>query len=153
MAYEALNNLGHSGARCIIVLNDNGRSYAPTVSRLSESLTSLRLNPTYVQARERLRRVLPEIPAVGEVAYVGVHGVTSVLREIVTPHTFFETLGVRYMGPIDGHDIATMEQSFRNAAEWDGPIVIHVLTEKGRGYAPAEQDDIQRLHDYRVPRR
>jgi 1-deoxy-D-xylulose-5-phosphate synthase len=150
MAYEALNNLGHSGRRCVIVLNDNGRSYAPTVSRLSESLTSLRLHPTYVQARERLRRVLKEIPGVGEFAYVGVHGVTSVLREIVTPHTFFETLGVRYVGPIDGHDIATMEQSFRNAAEWDGPIVVHVLTEKGRGYAPAEQDDIQRLHDYRV---
>ena len=150
MAYEALNNLGHSGRRCVIVLNDNGRSYAPTVSRLSESLTSLRLHPTYVQARERLRRVLKEIPGVGEFAYVGVHGVTSVLREIVTPHTFFETLGVRYVGPIDGHDIATMEQSFRNAAEWDGPIVVHVLTEKGRGYAPAEQDDVQRLHDYRV---
>jgi len=150
MAYEALNNLGHSGRRCVIVLNDNGRSYAPTVSRLSESLTSLRLHPTYVQARERLRRVLREIPAVGEFAYTGVHGVTSVLREIVTPHTFFETLGVRYVGPIDGHDIVTMEQSLRNAAEWDGPIVVHVLTEKGRGYAPAEQDEVQRLHDYRV---
>jgi 1-deoxy-D-xylulose-5-phosphate synthase len=151
MAYEALNNLGHSGRRCVIVLNDNGRSYAPTVSRLSESLTSLRLHPTYLQARERLRRVLREIPGVGEFAYVGVHGVTSVLREIVTPHTFFETLGVRYVGPIDGHDIAVLEQSFRFAAEWDGPIVVHVLTEKGRGYAPAEQDEIQRLHDFRVP--
>jgi 1-deoxy-D-xylulose-5-phosphate synthase len=150
MAYEALNNLGHSGRRCVIVLNDNGRSYAPTVSRLSESLTSLRLHPTYVQARERLRRVLREIPGVGEFAYVGVHGVTSVLREIVTPHTFFETLGVRYVGPIDGHDVTVMEQSFRYAAEWDGPIVVHVLTEKGRGYAPAEQDDVQRLHDFRV---
>jgi 1-deoxy-D-xylulose-5-phosphate synthase len=150
MAYEALNNLGHSGRRCVIVLNDNGRSYAPTVSRLSESLTSLRLHPTYVQARERLRRVLREIPGVGEFAYTGVHGVTSVLREIVTPHTFFETLGVRYVGPIDGHDVTVMEQSFRYAAEWDGPIVVHVLTEKGRGYAPAEQDDIQRLHDFRV---
>ena len=152
MAFEALNNLGHSGRRCVIVLNDNGRSYAPTVSRLSESLTSLRLHPAYVQARERLRRVLREIPGVGEFAYVGVHGVTSVLREIVTPHTFFETLGVRYVGPIDGHDIAVLEQSFRYAAEWDGPIVVHVLTEKGRGYAPAEQDDVQRLHDYRAPR-
>ena len=125
MAYEALNNLGHSGRRCVIVLNDNGRSYAPTVSRLSESLTSLRLHPTYVQARERLRRVLREIPGVGEFAYVGVHGVTSVLREIVTPHTFFETLGVRYVGPIDGHDVTVMEQSFRYAAEWDLSL-IHI---------------------------
>src|SRR5579871_5870882 len=151
MAYEALNNLGHSGRRCVIVLNDNGRSYAPTISKLSESLTSLRLSPTYVQARERLRRVLRGMPGVGEFAYVGVHGVTSVLREIVAPHTFFETLGVRYVGPIDGHDIPTLEQSLRNAAEWDGPIVVHVLTEKGRGYAPAEQDDVQRLHDVRAP--
>jgi 1-deoxy-D-xylulose-5-phosphate synthase len=150
MAFEALNNLGHYRRRCIIVLNDNGRSYAPTISRLSESLTNLRLHPAYLQARERLRRVLKEIPAVGEFAYVGVHGVTSVLREIVAPHTFFETLGVRYVGPIDGHDVASMEQAFRNAAEWDGPIVVHVLTQKGRGYAPAEQDDIQRLHDFRV---
>src|SRR6516225_3887181 len=123
MAFEALNNLGHSGRRCVIVLNDNGRSYAPTVSRLSESLTSLRLHPAYVQARERLRRVLREIPGVGEFAYVGVHGVTSVLREIVTPHTFFETLGVRYVGPIDGHDIAVLEQSFRYAAERDPRVV------------------------------
>ncbi len=152
IAFEALNNLGHSGRRCVIVLNDNGRSYAPTISRLSESLTTLRLHPAYLQARHRLRRVLREIPGVGEFAYVGVHGVTSVLREIVSPHTFFETLGVRYVGPIDGHDIATMEQAFRNAAEWDGPIVVHVLTEKGRGYPPAEQDEIQRLHDVRAHR-
>jgi 1-deoxy-D-xylulose-5-phosphate synthase len=150
MAFEALNNLGHSGRRCVIVLNDNGRSYAPTISRLSESLTTLRLHPSYVQARDRLRRVLREIPGVGEFAAVGVHGVTSVLREIVAPHTFFEALGVRYVGPIDGHDIASMEQAFRHAAEWDGPIVVHVLTEKGRGYPPAEQDDVQRLHDFRV---
>jgi 1-deoxy-D-xylulose-5-phosphate synthase len=150
MAYEALNNLGHSGRRVVIVLNDNGRSYAPTVSQLSQSLTSLRLNPTYVQARERLRHLLREIPAVGEVAYSGVHGVTSALREFVAPHTFFEALGVRYAGPIDGHDIGAVEQALRNASEWDGPIVVHVLTQKGRGYAPAEEDEIQRLHDVKV---
>ena len=150
MAYEALNNLGHSGRRVVIVLNDNGRSYAPTVSQLSESLTSLRLNPTYVQARERLRHILREIPGIGEAAYTGVHGVTSALRELVSPHTFFEALGVRYAGPIDGHDIAAVEQALRNAAAWDGPIVVHVLTQKGRGYAPAEEDEVQRLHDFKV---
>ena len=150
MAYEALNNLGHSGKRVVIVLNDNGRSYAPTVSQLSLSLTHLRLSPTYVQARERLRTVLRDLPAVGELAYSGVHGLTSALREMVTPHTFFEALGVRYAGPIDGHDIAGMEQALANAAEWDGPIVVHVLTQKGRGYAPAEEDDVQRLHDVKV---
>jgi 1-deoxy-D-xylulose-5-phosphate synthase len=150
MTYEALNNLGHSGRRVVIVLNDNGRSYAPTISQLSQSLTSLRLNPTYVQARERLRGLLREIPGVGEVAYTGVHGVTSALRELVAPHTFFEALGVRYAGPIDGQDIAAMEQALKGAAEWDGPIVVHVMTQKGRGYAPAEEDEVQRLHDFKV---
>jgi 1-deoxy-D-xylulose-5-phosphate synthase len=150
MAYEALNNLGHSGCRVVIVLNDNGRSYAPTVSHLSQSLTSLRLNPTYTQARERLRARLRGLPAVGPLAYSGVHSVASALREFVAPHTFFEALGVRYAGPIDGHDIDLMEQAFAHAAEWDGPIVVHVLTQKGRGYAPAEEDDVQRLHDVRA---
>ena len=150
MAYEALNNLGHSGKPVLIVLNDNGRSYAPTVSRLSLSLTHLRLSPAYVQARQRLRHLIREIPAVGELAYSGVHGLTSALREVVTPHTFFEALGIRYAGPIDGHDIAGVEQALTNAAEWPGPIVVHVLTQKGRGYAPAEEDDVQRLHDVKI---
>jgi 1-deoxy-D-xylulose-5-phosphate synthase len=152
MAYEALNNLGHSGRKVVMVLNDNGRSYAPTVSHLSQSLTSLRLNPTYVQTRERLRMLLRELPAVGDLAYSGVHGVTSAIRELVAPHTFFEALGVRYAGPINGHDIAATEQALRNASEWHGPIVVHLLTQKGRGYAPAEDDEIQRLHDFKVAR-
>ena len=150
MAYEALNNLGHSRRRVVIVLNDNGRSYAPTVSQLSQGLTALRLNPTYTAARERLRLRLRELPALGELAYSGVHSLTSALREMVAPHTFFEALGVRYAGPIDGHDIEHMEQAFSHAADWDGPIVVHVLTQKGRGYAPAEEDDIQRLHDVKA---
>ncbi len=151
MAYEALNNLGHSRRRVVIVLNDNGRSYAPTVSQLSQSLTTLRLNPTYTAARERLRLRLRELPAIGELAYSSAHSLTSALREMVAPHTFFEALGVRYAGPIDGHDIEHMEQAFAHAAEWGGPIVVHVLTQKGRGYAPAEEDDVQRLHDFKVP--
>jgi 1-deoxy-D-xylulose-5-phosphate synthase len=152
MAYEALNNLGHSNRRVVIVLNDNGRSYAPTISHLSQSLTSLRLHPAYVQTRQRVGRRLRNIPAVGEMAATGVLGLTSALREIVAPHVFFEALGVRYAGPIDGHDIAQMEQAFANAAEWDGPIVVHVLTQKGRGYAPAEEDEVQRLHDVKASR-
>ena len=150
MAYEALNNLGHAGSRVVIVLNDNGRSYAPTVSRLSEGLTHLRLNPSYVHARERARRLLRRVPVVGGFAYTSVHGLTSAVREVVTPHRFFEALGIRYAGPIDGHDIAGMEQALANAAAWDGPILVHVLTRKGRGYAPAEEDDVQRLHDFKV---
>src|SRR5579863_6472012 len=150
MAYEALNNLGHAGTRVVIVLNDNGRSYAPTVSRLSAGLTQLRLSPSYVHARERARHVLRAIPGLGGLAYSSMHGLTSAVREIVTPHRFFEALGVRYAGPIDGHDIAGMEQALAHATEWGGPIVVHVLTQKGRGYAPAEEDDVQRLHDFKV---
>ena len=150
MAYEALNNLGHANSRVVIVLNDNGRSYAPTVSKLSSGLTHLRLNPSYVQARERVRHMLRGIPGLGGLAYSGVHGLAIAVREVVTPHRFFEALGVRYAGPIDGHDIAGMEQALANAAEWDGPIVVHVLTQKGCGYGPAEEDEVQRLHDFKV---
>ncbi len=151
MAYEALNNLGHSRRRCIIVLNDNGRSYAPTISKLSESITRLRLNPSYVHTRQRLKQMLRDLPAVGGIAYTSVHGLVSALREMVEPHVFFESLGVRYTGPIDGHDIEGIENALRNAIEWeDGPIVVHVLTEKGHGYAPAVEDEVQCLHDLKV---
>jgi 1-deoxy-D-xylulose-5-phosphate synthase len=152
MAYEALNNLGHSGRRVVVVLNDNGRSYAPTVSHLSRGVTNLRLNPRYVQTRESVRRRLREMPGVGRLAYSGAQRVAGTLRELVSPHTFFEALGVRYVGPIDGHDIYQMEQAFQHATEWDGPIVVHVLTQKGRGYAPAEEDEVQRLHDVKAVR-
>lgn len=150
MAYEALNNLGHSGRQVIILLNDNGRSYAPTVSHLSESLTRLRLNPSYTQVRSRVKQLLKDLPAVGGLAYTGIAGVTAALRELIEPHVFFEALGVRYTGPIDGHDIAGVENALRHAAEWDGPIVVHALTQKGRGYAPAEEDEVQCLHDLKV---
>ncbi len=150
MAYEALNNLGHANQRVVIVLNDNGRSYAPTISKLSESLTQLRLNQTYVSTRESLRESLRKIPGIGRLAYLGVHGFTSVVREMVTPQTFFENLGIRYVGPIDGHDIAALEVALVNAANWNGPILVHVLTEKGKGYAPAVGDSLK-LHDYKLP--
>ena len=152
MAYEALNNLGHSNQRVVIVLNDNGRSYAPTISKLSESLTAIRLNKTYLTMRGRLRRTVPHLPKVGKAAYLGIDGLTSVVREMVTPHTFFENLGVRYIGPIDGHDIESMENTLKSASQWDGPILVHVLTTKGLGYEPAIDDDLK-MHDYKLPPR
>ena len=152
MAYEALNNLGHSNQRVVIVLNDNGRSYAPTISKLSESLTTLRLNRTYLTLRERLRRLVPHLPRVGKAAYLGIDSFTSVVREMVTPHTFFENLGVRYVGPINGHDVEALESVLRSAATWDGPILVHALTQKGRGYAPAMSDELK-MHDYKLPPR
>ena len=147
MAFEALNNIGHSGERCVIVLNDNGRSYAPTVSKLSESLTRLRLDPRFVRQRERVEQMIQGLPAVGELAHAGLQGLKSAVRELLEPPAFFEALGVRYTGPIDGHDVAGLEQALRHAAEFDGPIVVHVLTQKGRGYPPAEDDDEKCLHD------
>jgi 1-deoxy-D-xylulose-5-phosphate synthase len=147
MAYEGINNLGHSGSRVIVILNDNGRSYAPTVSRLSESLTKLRLHPGVSSARRRLENVVRDLPRVGNLAYSSLQGFYSAIREVVEPPVFFETLGVRYVGPLDGHDIAGMEQAFRQAATYDGPIVVHLLTQKGRGYKPAEDDEEKCLHD------
>ena len=147
MAFEGLNNLGHSGSRVVVVLNDNGRSYAPTASRLSESLTRLRLHPGLASVRSRLEDVLRELPKVGNLAYSSLQGFYSAVREVIEPPAFFEALGVRYVGPIDGHDIGGMEAALSQAADWGGPIVVHVLTQKGRGYGPAEFDDEKCMHD------
>jgi 1-deoxy-D-xylulose-5-phosphate synthase len=147
MAYEALNNLGHSGRRVLIVLNDNGRSYAPTVGLLAAGAAWIRLNPSYVKNRQRVQRALRGVPLVGEHLERGMEGVRAAFREYVHPDGFFEALGVRYVGPVDGHDIPTLERLLAQAAEYDGPIVLHALTQKGRGYGPAEDDDEKCLHD------
>jgi 1-deoxy-D-xylulose-5-phosphate synthase len=174
MAYEALNNLGHSGTRVIIVLNDNGRSYAPTISnitagpatppeptsehpslpsrlteKLSHTLTNIRQNPVYVRRQRRLEHFVHDLPYVGPQAEKGVEALKAAVREFLQPPAFFEALGVRYVGPIDGHHLESLEASLRNAIELsaEGPIVVHVLTQKGRGYGPAEDDDEKHLHD------
>jgi 1-deoxy-D-xylulose-5-phosphate synthase len=147
MAFEGLNNLGHSGRDCIIILNDNGRSYAPTISRLGESLVKIRNNPVYMRRQARIEKIVGEMPVVGDRLERALEATKAAIREMWEPHEFFETLGVRYAGPFDGHDIAGLEEAFRNAAEIGGPQVIHVLTQKGRGYGPAENDPVKRLHD------
>jgi 1-deoxy-D-xylulose-5-phosphate synthase len=147
MAYEGLNNLGHSGRRVVIVLNDNGRSYAPTASMLGESLARLRVDPRYLRNRARLERLLHDLPLVGDHLAWGLEGAKAALRELWEPPAFFENLGVRYTGPFDGHDVEGLEHALRGAAEFEGPIVVHVTTQKGRGYGPAEEDPVKRLHD------
>jgi 1-deoxy-D-xylulose-5-phosphate synthase len=174
MAYEALNNLGHSQQRVIVVLNDNGRSYAPTVSNLtmnrrseppveptsqalpdrisemlSHALTDIRLNPVYVRRQRRLEQFLRELPIVGHQAEKGMDAVKAAVREFLQPTSFFEALGLRYVGPVDGHDMMALEHALRSAEQLsaEGPIVVHVLTQKGRGYSPAEDDDEKHLHD------
>jgi len=175
MAYEALNNLGHSNKRVIIVLNDNGRSYAPTISNLTQAdlledeiaalpkakknnritqklaskLTDIRLNPVYVRRQRKIERFLRDLPLVGTQAERGLDAFKAGVREFLQPPAFFEALGVRYVGPIDGHNIETLEYAFAAAQQRveEGPIVIHVITQKGRGYSPAEDDDEKHLHD------
>ncbi|HAN08009.1 MAG TPA: 1-deoxy-D-xylulose-5-phosphate synthase, partial [Acidimicrobiaceae bacterium] len=150
MAFEALNNLGHYGQKAIIILNDNGRSYAPTVSRLSTAVSRLRQSPNYWKGRQAVTSILDKIPLGGEVKR-GLSGAAAAMRDMWEPPAFFETLGVRYLGPIDGHDFEELESALRSAATYDdGPIVVHVLTEKGRGYAPAEDDDEKHFHDIAI---
>nr|MBA2624407.1 1-deoxy-D-xylulose-5-phosphate synthase [Acidimicrobiia bacterium] len=150
MAYEGLNNLGHSGRKVVVVLNDNGRSYAPTVSKLGESLTWLRLHPTFVRQRARLERLLQSVPMVGDRLERVAESAEAAVRELWEPPAFFEQLGVRYTGPIDGHDVEGLERALTHAAHYDGPIVVHVLTQKGRGHQPALEDEVKCLHDISV---
>ena len=148
MAYEALNNLGHTNARVLIILNDNGRSYAPTVSKLSRNVSRIRSMPSYVKGKQVSESIIEDLPLVGRIGRRTVSGVKAALREIVDePHAFFENLGVRYIGPIDGHDIVELERALRNAADYKGAIVVHVLTQKGLGYRFAEEDEEKCLHD------
>ena len=152
MAYEALNNLGASGSRAIIILNDNGRSYAPTVGRMAETVSRLRVDPRYVRQRAKVEDGLRKVPYVGDHLAWGMHGALAGMREMLEPTAFFESLGVKYTGPIDGHDVVGLEKALRHAVELDDPIVVHVLTDKGKGYGPAEQDDVKRMHDIGAPK-
>jgi 1-deoxy-D-xylulose-5-phosphate synthase len=147
MAFEGLNNLGHSQRNVTIVLNDNGRSYAPTISRLSDSLVRIRANPIYMRRQERLETIAENVPWVGERLERGINATKAAIRQMWEPPAFFENLGVKYLGPFDGHDIEGLEAAFTNATEFTGPLVVHVLTQKGRGYAPAENDPIKNMHD------
>ncbi len=146
MAYEALNNIGHLHPELIIILNDNGRSYAPTVGGIAENLGQLRLSPTYEAAKDATGRTLRHLPLVGDSAYQAAKRVKESLKQLVSTTSIFETLGLKYGGPIDGHDIAALERALRDAASYRGPVVIHVVTNKGNGYAPAVHDEIDKFH-------
>lgn len=146
MALEALVNIGYRGTRVVILLNDNGRSYAPTTSRLSLQINELAGDPTYVAATTGGSRDACRTAASGSLAPAA-----RVLgdKDQVDVATFFETLGIRYLDVVDGHDVAALESSLREAMEVDGPVVVHALTEKGHGYEPARADDEKRFHDVR----
>jgi len=147
MAFEGLNNLGHSGSDVTIVLNDNGRSYAPTISLLTDSLIKIRSNPVYMRRQRMLESFTARLPIIGKYSLAGIRASKAAIREALEPQAFFEPLGVRYMGPFDGHNIEELEVALTNADKFDGPVVLHVRTQKGRGFAPAENDHVKAMHD------
>ena len=147
MAYEALNNIGHHQLPAIIVLNDNGRSYAETVSRLSERVADLRSDPRYRTARGRVDRMLATLPLVKRVTGAGFEAIKAAVSEAPALQSFVEALGVRYLGPYDGHDVEKLELALSHARRLSTPVLVHVLTQKGKGYAPAETDPEKKLHD------
>lgn len=140
MALEALNQVGHLGSRLIVVLNDNGMSISPTVGALAKLLDKVRFDRRYYQAKERSRRLLTALP-LGKRLWRASQQVESGVKGLVMPTTLWEELGFAYMGPIDGHNIRELESAFKQARNYLlGPTFVHVLTTKGRGHLPAEED-------------
>ncbi|WP_431954535.1 1-deoxy-D-xylulose-5-phosphate synthase [Nocardia lijiangensis] len=147
MCWEALNNIAAAPDRSVvIVVNDNGRSYAPTIGGLADRLTALRTQPAYEVALDAGKRILKSIPRVGESAYSMVHAVKAGIKDAVNPQELFSDLGLKYVGPVDGHDVAAMEAALRRAKDFGGPVVVHAVTQKGRGYAPAENHVADQMH-------
>ena len=146
MAWEALNNIAGSDRQVVIVVNDNARSYSPTIGGLAHHLSTLRTTGSYERFMSWGKQVLKRTPVVGEPIYGTLHGMKKGLKDIVAPQGMFEDLGLKYVGPVNGHDIAELEHALGRAKEFNGPVIVHVITEKGRGYAPAEEDEADRFH-------
>jgi len=147
MSWEALNTIAaHPERPVIIVVNDNGRSYSPTVGGLAAHLASLRLSPSYEQMLEMVKTSLARTPLVGAPIYDALHGMKKGLKDLIQPQAMFEDLGLKYVGPIDGHDAVAVERALRNARDFGQPVIVHCLTEKGRGYPPAVEDEADQFH-------
>jgi len=151
MAWEALNNIAAGqDRRLVIVVNDNGRSYSPTIGGLADHLASLRLSQGYEQALKLIQSTLSRTPLVGPPMYETLHGIKKGLKDIIQPQVMFEDLGIKYVGPIDGHDEQAVEQALRRARGFGGPVIVHCLTRKGFGYPPAENDEEDQYHQIGV---
>ncbi|MCP9962910.1 1-deoxy-D-xylulose-5-phosphate synthase [Streptomyces somaliensis] len=147
MAWEALNNIADAKDRpLVIVVNDNERSYAPTIGGLANHLATLRTTDGYERFLARTKDILDRTPVVGKPLYETLHGAKKGLKDFIAPQGLFEDLGLKYVGPIDGHDIAAVESALQRAKRFNGPVIVHCLTEKGRGYQPALQDEADRFH-------
>jgi 1-deoxy-D-xylulose-5-phosphate synthase len=151
MAWEAINNIAAAGDRpVIIVINDNGRSYAPTIGGLATHLATLRTSQGYERFLATVKQALHTTPLVGPPLYGALHGAKKGIKDIVAPQGMFEDLGLKYVGPIDGHDTAAVEAALRQAENFGGPVAVHCLTTKGQGYRPAEDDTIDHFHAVRT---
>ncbi|MEU4411600.1 1-deoxy-D-xylulose-5-phosphate synthase [Nocardia salmonicida] len=147
MCWEALNNIAGAPDRpVVVVVNDNGRSYAPTIGGLADRLTALRTQPAYEHALVAGKRILKSIPAVGDSAYSMVHALKAGIKDAVSPQELFSDLGMKYVGPVDGHDLVALEAAMRRAKDFGGPVVVHVVTRKGNGYEHAENHVADQMH-------
>ena len=147
LAWEALNNIAASkNRRIVIVVNDNGRSYAPTIGGLAEHLDALRTSAGYEKALAWGKQHLLSHGTPGRAAYDALHGLKSGIKDALMPQVMFEDLGLKYIGPVNGHDISSVETALRRARSLDEPVIVHMITEKGRGYKPAEKDIADRFH-------
>ncbi|WP_326792847.1 1-deoxy-D-xylulose-5-phosphate synthase [Streptomyces sp. NBC_00841] len=147
MAWEALNNIAAAKDRpLVIVVNDNERSYAPTIGGLANHLATLRTTDGYERFLARGKDILERTPVVGKPLYETLHGAKKGLKDFIAPQGMFEDLGLKYVGPIDGHDIEALESALQRAKRFGGPVIVHCLTEKGRGYTPALLDEADRFH-------
>jgi len=154
MAWEALNNISADSAkdrRLIIVVNDNGRSYQPTIGGLANQLASVRISQRYENVLDYIKTTLNRAPLVGGPLYGTLHGIKKGLKDVLQPQVLFEDLGLKYLGPVDGHDEQAVEQALRKARDFGGPVLVHVITTKGFGYPLAEQNDEDCLHQVSPP--
>ena len=147
MSWEALNNIATAESRnLVIVVNDNERSYSPTIGGMATYLSTLRVTRGYEKFLDWGKDVLQRTPVVGGPIYDTLHGMKKGIKDIIAPQGMFEDLGLKYMGPVDGHDIAAMERALLKAKAFGAPVILHAITEKGRGYAPALEDEAEKFH-------
>jgi len=147
MSWEALNNIAaNKDEKLVIVVNDNERSYSPTIGGLATYLSTLRTTRGYEKFLDWGKGVLEKTPVVGQPIYETLHGMKKGIKDIVAPQGMFEDLGIKYFGPVDGHDISAIERALLSAKDFGGPVLVHVITEKGRGHAPAINDEAEKFH-------
>jgi 1-deoxy-D-xylulose-5-phosphate synthase len=150
MAWEALNTIAAGNRPVVIVVNDNGRSYAPTIGGLQTHLAGLRMTQGYEAVLDTVKQTLSRTPLVGPPLYDVLHRLKDSLKDVMSPQVLFEDLGLKYVGPIDGHDVGAVENALRKARDFGGPVIVHCLTRKGFGYQPAEDDEADCFHGVSV---